>query len=552
MTWFVVQVGLLCFCLTVPEVLSAAAPDPAMQNSEAKAMLIAADKLVSQGRSHYNDAVAKYSQVLALVADSPRARYSRAEVLHLLKRPDECIKDLEQLLQIAPAHIRGLELMVKLSSQRGDLLVAAEVQAKVVAAMTEKGDAKKINAAKDLEAQLKSFGASWKSVARDLSGAVPLIKKVRKSREETNAPDTIKQLREQERNLLSARKQQNERCVDLLDEIIQKFAKDNLDLRMKRVECALVAQKHNALQDELKAIIGRDKHNLRAAALNAQSLRSLGAIESAKQEVKRCLGLDPESAECTRLHKLFRQEQKLQSAIEQSIQEKKWENVIELVGQWFELDEDSQESKPWRWLCEGYHGLHDPANGLEVCETLLQLEGGASNPQLFDVYLLKADLYLKNDEPNAAEVAVNKAGELQPNHEKVQQYRQKLERLKQTRDRKDYYAILGVKATATSKDIRKAYRVLAKKMHPDHYRSKEMPEAEREKLDQQFRDINEAKEILLDDEKRSRYDAGEDVTKPQQQQQHHGFGGFPGGFGGFPGGGFHQGGGGHQFHFQFG
>lgn len=510
---------LLCVSLAAV-VLGAAVPDPAMSNPESKDLLISADKLVSQGRSHYNDAVAKYSQVLLLVPDSPRARYSRAEVLHLLKRPDECIKDLELLLKIAPFHIRGLELMVKLSSQRGDLLVAAEVQSKVVQAAAEKGDPKKVKVASDLQQQLSSIGSSWKTVSRDLSGSLPLIHNVRhRIREASSNAEMIKELRAQERQLLSARKQRSEQCVDLLDEIIQKFAKDNVDLRMNRVECALIAQKHNVLQDELKAIIGRDKQNLRAAAMNAQALRSLGAIDSAKQEVKRCLGLDPEAAACTRLHKLFRQEQKLQSAIEQSIQEKKWENVVELVGQWFELDEDSQESKPWKWLCEGYHGLHDPANGLEVCETYLQLEGGGSNPLTFDVYLLKADLYLKNNDQQAAEVAVNKAGELQPNHEKVQQYRQKLERIKQAGARKDYYAILGVKSTASAKEIRKAYRVLAKEMHPDHYRSKEMPQQERDKKDEQFRDINEAKEVLLDDEKRSRYDAGEDVTKPQQQQQ---------------------------------
>lgn len=63
---------------------------------------------------------------------------------------------------------------------------------------------------------------------------------------------------------------------------------------------------------------------------------------------------------------------------------------------------------------------------------------------------------------------------------------------------KDYYAALGVERTATDDEVRKAYRKLARKYHPDV--SKE-PDAEA-----RMRDINEANDVLRDKEKRSAYD----------------------------------------------
>jgi curved DNA-binding protein len=64
---------------------------------------------------------------------------------------------------------------------------------------------------------------------------------------------------------------------------------------------------------------------------------------------------------------------------------------------------------------------------------------------------------------------------------------------------KDYYSALGIDRTASDDEVRKAYRKLARKYHPDV--SKE-PDAEK-----RMRDINEAKDVLGDKEKRAAYDA---------------------------------------------
>jgi curved DNA-binding protein len=67
---------------------------------------------------------------------------------------------------------------------------------------------------------------------------------------------------------------------------------------------------------------------------------------------------------------------------------------------------------------------------------------------------------------------------------------------------RDYYEVLGVPRDAKPEDVKKAYRKLARKHHPDL-----QPAAERAAASEKFKEINEAYEVLSDPQKRSKYDA---------------------------------------------
>ncbi len=92
-------------------------------------------------------------------------------------------------------------------------------------------------------------------------------------------------------------------------------------------------------------------------------------------------------------------------------------------------------------------------------------------------------------------------------------------------NKRDYYEVLGVSRTASDDEIKKAYRSLAKKYHPDMHPGDKVAE-------EKFKEANEAYAVLSDSEKRAKYDQyGHSAFDPSMGGGS-GFGGF-GGFGDF-------------------
>ena len=117
-----------------------------------------------------------------------------------------------------------------------------------------------------------------------------------------------------------------------------------------------------------------------------------------------------------------------------------------------------------------------------------------------------------------------------------------------TTTKKDYYEILGVKKSATADEIRKAFRKLARKYHPDVNPGDKSAE-------EKFKAISEANEVLSDPKKRKIYDQvgfySDNIDPAAAEAYARGGATGAGGFGGFPGGDSRQGGQG-GVHFDFG
>ena len=105
--------------------------------------------------------------------------------------------------------------------------------------------------------------------------------------------------------------------------------------------------------------------------------------------------------------------------------------------------------------------------------------------------------------------------------------------------KRDYYEVLGVSKTATDAEIKKAYRKLAKKYHPDM--NKDNPQAE-----ELFKEVTESYNVLSDKEKRKLYDQFGHAAFDEGAAQGGAYGNSGAGAGGFGGQGFGNG----SFHFR--
>ena len=94
-------------------------------------------------------------------------------------------------------------------------------------------------------------------------------------------------------------------------------------------------------------------------------------------------------------------------------------------------------------------------------------------------------------------------------------------------NKRDYYEVLGLDKGASADDIKKAYRKMAMKYHPDRNPGDKTAE-------EKFKEVGEAYEVLSDADKKARYDQyGFAGVDPNFGAGGSGFGGFEGGFGGF-------------------
>lgn len=288
--------------------------------------------------------------------------------------------------------------------------------------------------------------------------------------------------------------------------------------------------------------------------------------ERALSHLKQCLHYDPDSKTCKGVNRLIRGLEKEATRARNFLDAQQWKNAISvllggtsdgkegLIAKFDEqLDLAIQEGhlpesyhprttsqarvEFYAWTCRSYVRLGHVNGMKQYCLPLLEMHGGES---FLDPFIAKGEI--ANSEENweqavhAFSDAFERSGRSSQDILNRLQKAQKL--LKQSKS-KDYYKILDVPRDADVKAIKKAYRKLAKKNHPDIGGSEE-----------KMAQLNEAYEVLSNPELKARFDAGDDPNEPAGQGGgnpfHHFGGGHP--FGQF----FQQGQGFQQFMFQQG
>lgn len=288
---------------------------------------------------------------------------------------------------------------------------------------------------------------------------------------------------------------------------------------------------------------------------------SIGDTDKAIEQMRKCLRSDPDSKACS---KLFRREKQLDKTLKQvrSLAEKRqFNSAVKILvptgddqGLIKDIQDDVAEAKTaghihpnapndlhaslTEMACDFYSEMNNRKKAGPHCSETLKLR-----PHSLPALLYQAKSQLDAEDWDAAMATLNTAKEHHPSSQKVADLLHKASvGLKRSKS-KDYYKVLGVSTDADDRAIKRAYRSMTRKYHPDKMAAREGSEGgmNKEQAEKKMAEINEAYEVLRDPELRARFDRGDDPNNPEQQQG-----------GPFHGSPFGQGGGGQQFVFRQG
>ncbi|XP_014246466.1 dnaJ homolog subfamily C member 3 [Cimex lectularius] len=321
-------------------------------------------------------------------------------------------------------------------------------------------------------------------------------------------------------------------AVDLLSKIIEVCPWSSY-LRELRSQCYVALNDPLAaildLRSTTKLIPDNTEGFFKLAILHYQ----LGQAAESLKESRDCLKLDPEHKDCFPHYKKVKKIDKFFTDAQNAFEREDFETCITNANKVLKTEEKVPMIRftAYSKLAGCYLKNNQPSESISACSSALDI---SRDPE---VLCDRAEAYIAMDMFDEAMRDYHEVLDRHEGYPRAKEGIQKAQKLQKQSEKRDYYKILGVKRTATKKEITKAYRKAAQQWHPDNF-----PEGpEKKKAEKKFIDIAAAKEVLTNEEKRSKFDNGEDPLDPESGN-HDGFNPFQQ---------FHQFHGGTPFTFRF-
>jgi len=233
------------------------------------------------------------------------------------------------------------------------------------------------------------------------------------------------------------------------------------------------------------------------------ALCSHGQIEAGKRVWIEAMKLDPDNAKCRNAIKIVNRQEEFKEKGNAAFKANRNEEAVKHYTAGIDLDPYNKTLSATLYANRAacYLKLKQFAEAVADCNKALQLNDGYAK-----AYLRRGEAKMEMGEYDEAIRDFNRTDQLDPKlgaRERMRVANQEAKRAA----KKDYYKVLGVEKTAKDDEIKKAYRKLALKWHPDKNSQTEEKKLEAEK---KFKDINEAYSVLSDPEKKRKYDLGGD------------------------------------------
>ncbi|XP_010037954.2 dnaJ protein P58IPK homolog isoform X1 [Eucalyptus grandis] len=342
------------------------------------------------------------------------------------------------------------------------------------------------------------------------------------------------------------------KALEYVDKIVLVFSPACSTAKILKVKSLLATKDYSSAIAESGFILKEDENNLEALLLRGRAYYYLADHDVAMRHYQKGLRLDPEHADLKKAYFGLKNLLKKTKSAEDNLNKGKLRLAVEDYKGAIALDPDHHAHNVHLHLglCKVLVKLGRGKEALTSCTDALDIDG-----DLTEALVQRGEAKLLTEDWEGAVDDLKSAAQKSPQDMAIREALMRAEKALKMSKRKDWYKILGISKTASIAEIKRAYKKLALQWHPDKNVEN------REEAENKFREIAAAYEVLSDEEKRTRYDRGEDIDEMGTGGSGGGFnpfggggqqftftfdGGFPGGFGGFQGGGFPGG-----FEFQF-
>ncbi|CAH0521056.1 unnamed protein product [Peronospora belbahrii] len=282
-------------------------------------------------------------------------------------------------------------------------------------------------------------------------------------------------------------------------------------IKLLRGEALIGCERYDEAFAVLTQLMRTDSSSPELLFLRARCLYYQGEFSSAIKHLQQALRSDPDNSKCMKEIKRIRS---LETSKEEANNAFKYGKMAEAVEMYTECLKIDPQNKAFnsKIHCNRANALsrlcrHEEA--IKDCDKAIYYDHGYAKAYLRKAACLKALGGLENLEQalrvydQASKLVGDDAQrDIQNN---IRQTKLDIKKAK----RKDYYKILNVSQTASEAEIKKSYKRMALKFHPDRHAGKS--DEQKAEAEAAFKDVGEAYAVLSDAQKRQRYDSGVDL-----------------------------------------
>ena len=421
-------------------------------------------------QKRYEDAIAYYNKAIKLNPNQEVLYSNKGTCEKCLKEYKEAIRDYEKALEINPKNTKNMNRLASVYIIKGKIGDAKIMQEKAL----------------NLEPYNSTFKEQMTTIEKILEDEIKLEDKIKDKKFE-DAEEVCKRL-------------------------IEKVS-DFSDLKLKYIQVLIENVKlTDALQYINKEINFEDKkNNEQFDYLTALCLYYDGQYEKAKKQIN-LMKSKGNSIDTKDLLNKVNTIESVKNKANEIFKQKKYEEAIEEYTKILEFDPSNKKFNSLilanRALC--YQKLNKNVEALRDSNQSIKL-----NPFYARGYIKRGNVYMELKMFDDARADFQKAKDLDPNISGVEGYLNDANKKAESARKRDYYAILGIDKNADEKEIKRAYKKMAMKYHPD--RNSESEESKK-MAEKKFIDVNDAYSVLSDPKKRSMYDQGVDPLNPEEAQ----------------------------------